>query len=453
MESPNSKNPSWETHGTMLVSMMSVFLASVFLISAANADKDVSYYNANHGNPNVDLKMYWKDAENVLADLDQFSSLHIEYHSCVWSYSFDEEGSAEAEDGSDTWYMGSVPDMGANVAFSLYGSLAGENFKGCSAQTFINSFYTNTGLYDFVTAMQYASISFGDTDFSDQCENYQGIGCDSTYGFATHTYTSGTCNPKYFSAVSDTMSSLNQGMEGIECTEIYNSNSGYDDSYGSAVSVLKYSSACNYMNYWSPDGNCPDPYGKISKYIKNYNNGIKKSRKNPYENYNKAVKKAKAFTIGGAIAFILAAIALKFFAGINSPKQRDMIKRMSEAMDRMKSPREEKDAPDSAPPSPKLSTSSDPIEAPAPAPVLAPVHSRAPRHPTSSGGNSAHSKRAKRIFGGLKILPSFGKKKSEEESVVDLDNFQDEISDRSSRSNDAPLIVAKTASHSSAEDV
>jgi hypothetical protein len=45
---------------------------------------------------------------------------------------------------------------------------------------------------------------------------------------------------------------------------------------------------------------------------------------------------------------------------------------------------------------------------------------------------------------------SFGKKKPEEESVVDVDHFRDEISERSWGSN---AVVAKTASHSSAEDV
>jgi hypothetical protein len=429
---------------TMSATMLSGFLFFFFLLSVVNADKDISYYNANHGNPNVDLKMYWKDAENILDDLSQFSSLHVQFHSCEWSYIYDDEGSEEAEDGSDTWYMGSAPSMGANVAFSLYGSLAGEKFKGCSATTFINSFYTNTGLYDFATAMQYASVSFGDNEYSDQCENYQGIGCDSDNGFALHTYTSDECNPKYFSGVSDTLYSLNQGMESIECTEIYNANSASDDSYGSALSLLKYSSACNYMNYWSPDGNCPDPYGKIKKYIKNYNNGIQRSHKNPYETYNKAVKKAQAFTVGGAIAFILAGITFSFFAGMSSPKQRNMIKMMREAMSGVGSTPKAKAQPEKAPPTPKPMPRDS---TPAPTPVAAPP---APTLVAPAAGSSQAMKSKKKF--GLKMpsFGSFGKKKPEEESVVDVDHFRDEISERSWGSN---AVVAKTASHSSAEDV
>jgi hypothetical protein len=428
--------------------MLSGFLFSLFLLSVVNADKDISYYNANHGNPNVDLKMYWKDAENILDDLSKFSSLHIQFHSCEWSYIYNDEGE-EAEDGSDTWYMGSVPSTGANVAFSLYGSLAGERFKGCKAKTFINSFYTNTGVYDFATAMQYAGVSFGDIEDSGQCQNSQGIGCDSDNGFAVHTYSSDECNPKYFAGVSDTLSSLNQGMENIECTEIYNSNSASDDSYGSALSLLKYSSACNYMNYWSPDGTCPDPYGKIKKYIKNYNNGIQRANKNPYETYNKTVQQAEAFTMAGAIAFILAGIAFSFFAGINSPKQKKMIKRMRRAISGVGStPKAKAKVKAQSKKAPLTSKSRPPTSTRAP--IAAPTSA-----PDAPGAGSTQAMKSKKKFG-LK-MPSFGSfgsfaKKSGEESVVDVDHFEDEISERSWGSN-APIVASETASHSSAEDV
>eukprot|EP00980_Cylindrotheca_fusiformis_P010765 scaffold2435_cov121-Cylindrotheca_fusiformis.AAC.5 len=458
----------------MSATMISGSLITLFLLSAVNADKDISYYDANHGNPNVDLPMYWKDAENVLDDLSQFSSLHIQFHQCVWSYSYDEEGQEEAEDGSDTWYIGSVPRMGANVAFSLYGSLAGNKFKGCSADTFINSFYTNTGLSDFTSAMQYAGISFGDDEISDTCENYQGIGCDTDYGFALHTYSSGTCNPEYFSAVADTMSSMNEGMDSIQCTEIYNAKSYYDDdSYSSALSILEYSSACNYMNYWSPDGNCPDPYGRIKTYIKNFNNGIQNAHQNPYETYNRAVKKAKVMTIGGAIGFILAGMALGFFAGIKTPKQRKMIKKMRRAMSNVGRPGDKRPPPK---PKPSPSVRSDevatvqrpakvaPAQRPAevaatqvpalPAAPSAPISPDSPKStiPIAGSMESQRSKASLKRFG-VKMMSSFGKNKTGEESVVDLDKFQDEISNDTSGTSENPIVIAQTASHSSAEDV
>jgi hypothetical protein len=48
------------------------------------ADKDSNPY-AWGENPNNRFKMYWNDASNVLQDLDQFQSLYVKYHGCVWS--------------------------------------------------------------------------------------------------------------------------------------------------------------------------------------------------------------------------------------------------------------------------------------------------------------------------------------------------------------------------------
>jgi len=48
-------------------------------------------------NPNVKNKMYWKDAYNVLEDLDQFSALYITYHNCAHSLYPTNPGSNEDE--------------------------------------------------------------------------------------------------------------------------------------------------------------------------------------------------------------------------------------------------------------------------------------------------------------------------------------------------------------------
>lgn len=55
------------------------------LVGLVEAGKDGDYYIGGFENPNTKHEMYWKDSLNVLQDLDQFSSLYITYHGCVWS--------------------------------------------------------------------------------------------------------------------------------------------------------------------------------------------------------------------------------------------------------------------------------------------------------------------------------------------------------------------------------
>lgn len=54
----------------------------VALAVPSMADRDTDYY-PGYTNPNVNTEMYWKNAINVLQDLDQFSSLYVKYHGCV----------------------------------------------------------------------------------------------------------------------------------------------------------------------------------------------------------------------------------------------------------------------------------------------------------------------------------------------------------------------------------
>ncbi|KAL3928182.1 MAG: hypothetical protein SGBAC_012757 [Bacillariaceae sp.] len=450
---------------------MRVLAALPLLLSAlsVNADKDTSYYNANHGNPNVKLKMYWKDSDNIFDDLSQFSSLRIVYHSCVWSYVYDENDNEQAEDGSDTWYQGSVPSMGANVAFSLYGTLKGQRNKGCNEKTFINSFYTNTGFYDFIQSMNYAGISIDSSGYTAECGGAVGVGCDYDNGFALHTYSTDQCNPAYFSSVSDTLTYLNQGMENIQCTEIYNSNSGYsdDDTYGgssTALSLLKYSNSCNYMNYWSPDGNCPDPYGKIKKYISNYNNGIEKAyRKDPIKTYNRRMRRAKVMMLVGTISFILAGIIIHLVAGMNDPKKRakllaiqkkifarkkkskgDKTSKTSKKSSSERSGRSSSSRPDPmaanpsklgiAPTPESLNTSSDPPDSGRGSPKRGGLFTSRSRSPSKTTNS---------------FKKMFGRKKggNDELLICDTDDYENDDADRYA----VPIVAADTASHSSTE--
>ncbi len=213
-------------------------LGSAAVVSAV---KDDEYYRAGMVNPNTDLKMYWADAHNVLQDLDQFSTLYIEYHNCAWSQNraTSEEEESGSGDETDYWYIGATPTYAANVAFSLYGSLAGETFEGCNEDTFINSFTTNQGFEAFAQAIYYAGVT--DTDYSEsyssECEGGAGIVCDYNYGFAYAYFSSDTCDPAYATGTSDSLSYMNSAFQAAQCIQIYDSatfsynyNNGDDDA-------------------------------------------------------------------------------------------------------------------------------------------------------------------------------------------------------------------------------
>jgi len=256
------------------------------LVGSTQAYKDDSYYIAGTGNPNVNEGMYWKDAENVFQDLGAFQELYVEYHNCAWTWmqTSDEDNDI---DENDYWYMGKIPPSGANVAFSLYGSLSGTSFSGCTANTFINSFYTNTGFTDFTKAMNYAGVSGFSSSYSYNtgCSGGYGVGCDWDNGFAVHTYSSNECDPQNYKGVKDTMSSLNSALNNnAKCVKIYDKSSYGGTPYGTPLQLLAYSHSCFYQDFFSPDGVCPDPYGKLAYYQQNFYKGIQNSKKqDPYQ--------------------------------------------------------------------------------------------------------------------------------------------------------------------------
>ena len=213
--------------------------------------------------------------------------------------------------------------MGANVAFSLYGVLKGKTFSGCNRDSFINSFYTNTGFQSYAAAMYRAKQSgFSDYAYADAdddgsyggldaaCQGGYGVGCDATYGFAIHTYSTDTCDPRYVSGVKDGLSSLNSAMKNANCVQIYDSSKNSGSTSGTALSLLKNSNSCFYQNFYSPDGNCPDPYGKIAYYRQNFAKGLKRQqREQPYEIYTGEVEKGRSMALAGGL-LLLAAVAL-----------------------------------------------------------------------------------------------------------------------------------------------
>lgn len=57
---------------------------SFFMASVAQGAQDTAYY-PGFSNPNTQDEMYYREAVNVLQDLEsgEFQSLYIQYHSCV----------------------------------------------------------------------------------------------------------------------------------------------------------------------------------------------------------------------------------------------------------------------------------------------------------------------------------------------------------------------------------
>lgn len=80
---------------------VAVVLTSTGTTRTVLADKDDSYYMAGSGNPNVNQKMYWKDAENVLQDLSQFKALYVEFSHCAWTWMQMEEADNDVDENGE----------------------------------------------------------------------------------------------------------------------------------------------------------------------------------------------------------------------------------------------------------------------------------------------------------------------------------------------------------------
>jgi hypothetical protein len=244
--------------------------------------------------------MYWKDTDNILQDLSKFTALYVRFHQCAWTWNQRHNDEDEGVEENDYWYMGKIPSMQANVAFSLYGHLNGQGtFEGCNQLTFINSFYTTTGYTAFSKALYYAGVtgfSSSGVSYGAECQGGYGVGCDSSGGFAVHQYSTSVCNPANITATTNTLTSLNSAMKNVQCSQIYSRSRSYgsssssssngddstDDGYSTrsstSLSLLDNSAACFYQNVYSPDGTCPDPYGKIAYYKETFYKEIQKAK-------------------------------------------------------------------------------------------------------------------------------------------------------------------------------
>jgi hypothetical protein len=151
------------------------------------------------------------------------------------------------------------PCYGANVAYSLYGILPGDNpFQSpCNRHTFINSFFTRDGLDSFLQA------SNGKVDTSSlpgYCSTIDGgygstATCSSDGTFTLSTF-DGACLAQNYLETADTLDSLNKGLSNMQCVLIYD---GSKTDY--ATELLSQSVQCSFDR-----DSCPDPYGLVRKY-------------------------------------------------------------------------------------------------------------------------------------------------------------------------------------------
>ena len=270
--------------------LLSASCAALVMSVAVVAEKDADYYYPGMSNPNTKNAMYWKDSINVLQDLDQFESLYIKYHGCVWTkygtrygsgQNYDEQGADQddADDEGDNgcggwggeyfWYMGRTQCFKANVAYSLYGILkdGGDSSKeACRKANYINSFFTTFGVESFTgplgmgtddynsqcTAVEpenggdgdgdgggdnYYEYAAADDDYLDdqyQFYNYQaytsyGTGCSDKGKFVLDQYSGAFCHGRNYQETLDTLDTFNSAIESQECTQIYADGDGYEE--------------------------------------------------------------------------------------------------------------------------------------------------------------------------------------------------------------------------------
>ena len=239
--------------------------------------------------------------EDVVANLADYSKLYVSYRNCAWS-SYADGCDVEGGDDENLWYLGLTECYRTNVAYSLYGVKTGEKDKGCTKATFINSFFTTSGIETFTAYMAAAGVSFSESDDENQVtsdcnvveaedgnennnnnnnnyatNNRKIYSSDTSYGvgcvgdsFALKQYQGIYCDERTEPTVTDTMSTFNSEISQAKCVVIYdasssNANDGGEDEGGDqqdAVGLLQYSEPCDIRNF---PNKCPDPYGKLKR--------------------------------------------------------------------------------------------------------------------------------------------------------------------------------------------
>ena len=108
-------------------------------------------------------------AQDVLGNLSKYDKLYVSYQNCAWSAYNEDCGVDGAGENDDAlWYLGLTECYRANVAYTLYGVLKGAEDMGCSKGTFINSFFSTSGIEYFTASMAASGVSFTENEDQNQ---------------------------------------------------------------------------------------------------------------------------------------------------------------------------------------------------------------------------------------------------------------------------------------------
>lgn len=205
----------------------------------------------------------------------------------------------------DEWWGSMGECRASNVAYSLYGILKGDasiwRGSACSKSTFINSFFTMDGLYNFVEASKgkvsdtynypYCSEYSGNDDWNNwrrlsnsgsgdgEVDAYSTMGCSSSGRFVWDVFNGDTCFGANYLYTADPLYDFNESLENhMQCKLIF--KKGHVDF---ATNLLSYSQTCHITGEYKDF--CPDPHGVLLTY--EYNFAV--SAKHP--NYKASINK------------------------------------------------------------------------------------------------------------------------------------------------------------------
>lgn len=297
------------------------------------------------------------DSESIANDISKYKKLYLSYENCAWS-SYGEEGQDNpcnvAEGDEDYWYLGLTACLRANAAYSLYGVLNGEEDEGCTKGTFINSFFTTSGVENFVESLANAGVEFSDQDqdaeinLSSECQAVDnggdgedengddgaqndgaqvdytannrkiyedttsiGLGCSKDENtFVFKTYSGSYCDERGESQVTDTLSNFNKEIEKAKCIVVYEAaqNNGDDDGAQQEQNLdfLEDSVPCNTRLY---PHQCPDPF----KIIKNNHRAIVREATRDAHPVRETVKLVFSWILVCFGGILMAASAVAFY--------------------------------------------------------------------------------------------------------------------------------------------
>jgi hypothetical protein len=280
----------------------------------------------------------------------------------------EEQGQQQNNDDNNMdviWYSdGLIPPSRANLAFSLYGKLKSTNTNienviesmiggtsmKCNSKNYINSFYTTAGFDVFLQSLASAGITTiqdlnanddgSSTSLSSTCtlvndvngnQVGQTVACwgdqFATYQFSsTSDSTYSTCYDSTKGIEVDSLVDLNSNLtEYGNCAIVY-TNSSLD----SITTLLQNSASCTIRDSIGKHA-CPDPYGKIKKYVK------ARKTQSVYRRislYGRRILHAYLFIIFGCLAFICSIYVYgtyhydkkkKYFSNMNNPFSIDYV--------------------------------------------------------------------------------------------------------------------------------